>query len=237
MANDRFLIVNADDLGLSRGVNRGIVRAHTGGILTSASLMVRQPAAAEAADLARAHPRLGIGLHVDLAEWAFREGEWRVRYQVVPVDDRDAVAEEVTRQLAAFRRLLGRDPTHLDSHQHVHRHEPARTVLLELARQLGVPLRDAGGAVRFCGDFYGQTGEGEPWHEGITVENLLQILGALAPGWTEVSCHPADDDQPDSVYRAERKLELRALCDPRVRAGVKEFNLQLRSFAEAPRQA
>ena len=56
------LIVNADDFGQSPGVNRGIIEAHEHGIVTSASLMVRWPAAASAAAYAREHARLGLGL-------------------------------------------------------------------------------------------------------------------------------------------------------------------------------
>ena len=141
MANKRYLIVNADDFGLSAGVNRGIIRAHEEGILTSASLMVRYPAAAEAAHYALQHPRLSVGLHLDLAEWVYRNDEWVARYEVVPPDDEKAVAGEVTRQLEAFRRLLGRDPSHIDSHQHVHRNEPARSVVSQVAQRLAVPLR------------------------------------------------------------------------------------------------
>lgn len=60
------LIVNADDFGRSSAINRAVVTAHRDGILTSASLMVAEPAAAEAVELARAHPRLGVGLHLVL---------------------------------------------------------------------------------------------------------------------------------------------------------------------------
>src|SRR5919199_1733575 len=120
MSDARALIVNADDFGLSPGINAGVAAAHERGIVTSASLMVRWPAAGEAAAYARAHPALSLGLHVDLGEWAYRDGAWVQLYQVVPEDDRAAVAEELSRQLAAFRALVGRHPTHLDSHQHVH---------------------------------------------------------------------------------------------------------------------
>jgi len=61
----RRLIVNADDFGLRAGVNRGIIEAHKNGIVTSASLMVNRPYAAEAADYARGHPKLSVGLHFD----------------------------------------------------------------------------------------------------------------------------------------------------------------------------
>src|SRR5438552_3240117 len=98
----RRLIVNADDFGQSRGVNRGILAAHQRGIVTSASLMVRWPAAAEAAALGRAHPRLSVGLHMDLGEWAYRGGEWVPVYEVAQLADPAAVAEEVGRQVAAF---------------------------------------------------------------------------------------------------------------------------------------
>ena len=61
--SSRRLIVNADDFGLSPSVNEAVVRAHRDGILTSASLMVNAPGFAEAVELARANPRLGVGLH------------------------------------------------------------------------------------------------------------------------------------------------------------------------------
>src|SRR6476619_4405845 len=109
--NRRRLIVNADDFGQSAGVTRGILQAHDNGIITSTSLMVRWPAAAEAVVEARSRPRLSVGLHVDLSEWRLSGEEWVPIYQVVPGDDAAAVAAEIGNQLAAFRRLMGRGPT------------------------------------------------------------------------------------------------------------------------------
>src|ERR1700687_5935212 len=60
----RYLIVNADDLGADDGTTRGIIAAHERGIVTSASLMVDMPGARSAVRAARAHPQLGLGLHV-----------------------------------------------------------------------------------------------------------------------------------------------------------------------------
>jgi predicted glycoside hydrolase/deacetylase ChbG (UPF0249 family) len=128
VSQPRFLIVNADDFGLCEGANRGIVEAHEGGIVTSTSLMARQPAAPQAAVLARGLPALAVGLHLDLGQWDYEDGEWRAAYERCPGDDRDAVEAECRSQLAAFRELLGRDPTHLDSHQHVHDGEPVASV-------------------------------------------------------------------------------------------------------------
>src|SRR5207248_58596 len=116
MTPKRHLIVNADDFGQGPGVNRGIIAAHERGIVTSASLMVRWPAAGAAAAYGREHPRLSLGLHVDLCEWTCRDYNWVALYEVVSLQDAGRVEEEVTSQLAAFRHLAGHDPSHLDSH-------------------------------------------------------------------------------------------------------------------------
>jgi hopanoid biosynthesis associated protein HpnK len=62
----RRLIVNADDFGRSDAINRAVLRAHRDGILTTASLMVNEPFCAEAVQMARDNPRLGVGLHLTL---------------------------------------------------------------------------------------------------------------------------------------------------------------------------
>src|SRR5579859_696234 len=64
---ERRLIVNADDFGQSRSINEAVIQAHREGILTTASLMVNEPAFAEAVALAKANPRLGVGLHLTLS--------------------------------------------------------------------------------------------------------------------------------------------------------------------------
>ena len=76
---ERVLIVNADDFGLSRGVNAGVQKAHEQGIVTSAGLMVRGRAATEAAEYARATPSLSLGLHVETSPQTglvASAGEW-----------------------------------------------------------------------------------------------------------------------------------------------------------------
>ena len=113
-------------------------------------------------------PGLALGLHVDLGEWAFVDGEWVRRYSFLPGEAHaeSQLREEVRRQLDAFRRIVGRDPTHLDSHQHVHREQPLRSVCLGLAEELGVPLRHFAPRVRHVGGFYGQAADGSPYPEG-----------------------------------------------------------------------
>ncbi len=228
----RYLIVNADDFGRSPGVNQGVIKAHEHGIVTSASLMVRWPAAAEAAAYGRTQPNLSLGLHIDLGEWIYREDAWVALYEVVSLDDFTAVADEVDYQLAAFRALVGRNPSHIDSHQHVHRSEPVHSVLVEIARKLAVPLRQYSPEVRYCGDFYGQTAKGLSLPGVTSVKGLIQILSALPPGVTELGCHPGMGNDVDSMYRGERVEEVKVLCDPGVRKAIAAEGLELCSFGD-----
>ncbi|MDX6634557.1 MAG: hypothetical protein QOF06_760 [Solirubrobacterales bacterium] len=230
MSADRFLIVNADDLGLSAAVNEGIFAAHERGVVTSASLMVRQGAAPAAAKEAAANPELAIGLHIDLGEWIYERGEWIQAYLHCDSDDRDAVEAECRAQVERFRALLGRDPTHLDSHQHVHEAEPVRSVTEALAAEFGVPLRNR--AVPYEGGFYGQSGKGESFPAGITPEAMIELIRALPSGWTEIGCHPATGPVPTSSYDAERQIELATLCDLRVREALNVTNVKLCNFAQ-----
>lgn len=131
----RLLVINADDLGLAPGVNRGIMDARDAGSLSSASMMVNAPAFAEAVALASARrPGLGVGLHLNLVagrpltaapsltdartgmfhslgELARRAVSGRVR-----AADVRGECDAQLRALAA----AGVTPTHLDSHRHAH---------------------------------------------------------------------------------------------------------------------
>jgi len=230
MTARRRVIVNADDFGQSPGINHGVVRAHEQGIVTSASLMVRWPAAAEAAAYAREHPALSLGLHVDLSEWVYRDGAWVPLYEVVPTEDAQAVRGEAWRQLAEFRRLTGIDPTHIDSHQHVHRDEPTRSILIDLARRIEVPLRHCCSEVTYCGEFYGQTADGASLPGRVTTDALMRVLAALPPGVTELGCHPGIGEDLDTMYLKEREEEVKVLCDPRVRIALDDLRIDLGSF-------
>lgn len=226
----RYLIVNADDFGYSAGINRGILEAHERGIVTSASLMVRGPAADEAAFASRACPGLSLGLHVDLGEWAYRDGEWVEMYRVVDVDHPAAVEREVERQVETFCELTGRQPTHLDSHQHVHRQEPVRSVLRELGQQLHAAVRDDSAGMNYCGAFYGQTNTGEPLDDEISIQALIGVLKRLPLGITELGCHPGFADDVDTMYACQRSAEIATLCSGEVRAVLGEMGIELVSF-------
>jgi predicted glycoside hydrolase/deacetylase ChbG (UPF0249 family) len=234
MSAKRYVIVNADDFGHSSAVNRGVLHAHEHGIVTSASLMVRWPAAVEAAEYARNHPGLSLGLHLDFGEWIYEDQNWKSVYHVVQLDDASAVRNEVSRQLAAFRTLTGRDPSHIDSHQHAHLREPARSVVLEAALDVKAPVRQCNPEIHYCGRFYGQTAEGSPYAEGITSDALIEILSQLPSGVTELACHPGQGQVPNTTYMDERAKEVKALCDLKVRSALMEMGIELYGFTALP---
>ena len=213
----KWLIVTGDDFGMSRGINRGIVRAHRDGILTSTSLLVNRAACEEAAALGRECPTLSLGLHLELDA----------------VDPERAPAE-LERQLARFIDLVGAAPAHVDSHHDVHHDPRVLPHLLAWARPAGVPVRGHS-RVRHLPKFYGQWG-GETHLEQIGVEGLLRLLDAeIREGVTELACHPGYVDPGlSSSYAAEREVELGTLCDPRVHEAVVEKEIRLIGFRDLP---
>jgi chitin disaccharide deacetylase len=226
--------VNADDFGLSDGVNEGIVRTFTHGIVRSTSLMVRMPAAESAAALSREHSGLGVGLHLDVGEWKLEGDDWVALYERVPADDAEQLEEEVRTQFALFHQLMGRGPTHVDSHQHAHTREPLRSIVKSIARAMELPLRHVSAHSRYCGDFYGQDSKGSPLETRITPAYLVDVITRLSDGATELCCHPAARVDFAGMYAGERVRELEVLCDPAVIDAAAAAGVTLRSH-ELPR--
>jgi chitin disaccharide deacetylase len=212
------LVVNADDFGHSDATNDGIARAREHGIVTSTSLMVRRPGAEHAARYARANPAFSVGLHIDFGPWEYPDGD------LERVDESAPVSDEVAGQLELFRELVGRDPTHIDSHHHVHRDEPVGPEARALATKLGVPLRFHGPA-RYMGEFYGL-----PKLDAIELPALVSIIDRLQEGVSELGCHPGLDAELDSSYRLQRLREVEVLCDPTVRDALRRREVVLRTF-------
>ena len=213
----KLLIVTADDFGISRGINRGVVEAHREGILTSASLLVNRPACEEAVSLSRECPALSLGLHLELNG-----------------DDPEGVPAELERQLARFVQFVGRTPTHVDSHHDVHRSPRLLRHVRAWARRVGVPVRGASGVHRLP-KFYGRW-DGETHLERISVAGLLGVLDAeLREGVAELICHPGYVEPGfASSYATEREVELRTLCDPRLRQAMLEREIRLIGFRDLP---
>ena len=216
----KYLIVNADDFGRSRGINRGILEAHRYGILTSASLLVDAPFSQEAAELAGPARALSVGLHVDLRQELKRPA----------AADPRGITDVLDSQFERFKALMGREPTHLDSHHNVHRDPRALPHFLSLAAKHGVPLREHS-PVRYLSSFYGRwNGESHP--EQISLQNLSRLLEKeLGPGITELSCHPGyTDESYTGSYAFERDVELQTLCALPIRQVLSALSIHLVSY-------
>ncbi|HXI75457.1 MAG TPA: ChbG/HpnK family deacetylase [Pyrinomonadaceae bacterium] len=145
------LIVNADDLGLTPAVNRGVVRAFQSGIVTSTSLLVTGSAFEDAVALARQNPELDVGLHLALVEERSvlgpdvlptlvdetgrfpRTSTEFIRRAILGGINWFEVEREIAAQIALFQET-GLRLSHLDSHQHLHMFPPVFQIVRRLAR-------------------------------------------------------------------------------------------------------
>ncbi len=148
------LIINADDLGLSAGVNRGIVEAHRRGVVTSATAMATGARFSEAVVLAKQQPGLGVGCHVVLTDGRpallperlpslVTDGSFRrsfSRFAVAAMRGRLAPEEIFAEADAQIGRLQdsGLRVSHLDTHKHSHMFPAVLRPLLRAARERGV---------------------------------------------------------------------------------------------------
>jgi predicted glycoside hydrolase/deacetylase ChbG (UPF0249 family) len=216
----RLLIVNADDFGLSPGINEGIVEAHGRGIVTSASLMVGALGATAAAVRAGKYPDLSLGLHF-------------VEPEGVDLDDPAQAARAFAIQLERFRELVGSDPTHVDSHHHVHAESRRMATFSALVAPLGVPLRHDG-RVPYIGGFYAQSERGVTDLRHVSREFLVEVVGnEPVEGFSELGCHPARvTGDFSSSYLREREAELRTLTAPGLREEFEAIGVRLVSFRD-----
>lgn len=149
------LILNADDFGLTKGVNEAIVRAHRDGILTSATLMANMPAFEDAVERARENPSLGIGVHLvllggrpiarpeEVASLVDGNGEFpqSLATFVAKVTSglirQEHIETELRSQIEKVR-ASGIEPSHVDTHKHTHAHPKVMESVARVARECGV---------------------------------------------------------------------------------------------------
>jgi hopanoid biosynthesis associated protein HpnK len=149
------LIVNADDFGFTRGVNAGIVRAHTIGIVTSTTIMGNGEAFDDAVGLALANPGLGVGCHLAVVGGrpVAKPSEVRplldekgalpatLTQLVIKLTRGSVSTDEIAGEFRAqIERVVraGIKPTHLDTHKHSHTHPLVMKALVRVAGEFGI---------------------------------------------------------------------------------------------------
>ena len=247
----RRLIVNADDLGRTVGINDGVLAAHRDGIVTSATLMVCYAAAADAARRLAEAPALGVGLHLQLSggrpllsaeqvpSLVDARGDLPRRPDGLATARREHVERELRAQLERFEELVGRAPTHLDSHHHAHARTAIFEVVAGLAAERSLPVRGASPEVAAALEARGvrttDAFDDRFYDEGVDLATLHAALDQLAAGVTELMCHPGrcdDELRGASTYAEPRDREVELLCAPSVRARVADLGIELIHFGE-----
>ncbi|MGL4826916.1 MAG: chitin disaccharide deacetylase [Vibrionaceae bacterium] len=249
----RKLIINADDFGLCRAQNYGIIEAFKRGVVSSTTAMVNQVGSEHAACLAKEYPALPIGLHFVLSlgkplselRCLVNEkgelGKWIWQLSEQGKLNLSEIEAELELQYQRFKTLFGKKPTHIDSHHHVHLLPAIFPVVERFAARHNLPLRIDDNAlkqhgltaasVRRCTKF-----DDRFYGNDLTAQNLLQLLDEAALAGVkslEIMVHPSfiDEELQKSGYCQQRLTELAILTDPALPALIAERGFTLVSYA------
>lgn len=151
----KYVIFNADDFGLTKGVNDGIIKAFNDGVLTSTTMMVNMPAFEDAVALAKQNPKLGVGIHLvatmgkpllphsEISSLVDDNGMFHKKFSTLIkniISGKTKIKELKAEFHAQIEKFLetGLFPTHLDSHQHIHMFPVIFNVIVELCRDFNI---------------------------------------------------------------------------------------------------
>lgn len=213
------LIINADDFGYCKGVNYGIIEAHTDGVLTSTTLMANMPGFEHAVNLSKKHPDLGVGVHLTLTTGrpvlahltTIADAEGNFRHQSYYKNTFRIDQEEVYNEWKAqIEKVIasGIQPTHLDTHHHANLFGDFNNIYLQLAEEYHLPVRN---------NFHNQDPNRKTTDGFVyTMETVFKSENTLKQllethNTVEIMCHPAFLDKfllANSSYTYPRAEEL-----------------------------
>ncbi len=246
MVPSRFLIINADDLGISPEVNRGIFTAYEQGVVTDSSLMMQARYTREAIEMIRAAPSFRVGIHINLDSLLGWKSPGQERFsrpelhkimngpEFVP-KVKHAIAEQIEGFLGT-----GLIPSHIDTHHHVHGFPQIFEPLTEAMVTYGIK------AIRFNKRGYSLMGRDDilitaemaQWMEDALREREIAypqlLIDPLVPfslqeipvGVTELMVHPSSGGD------LWRQKDFAMLMDPHFMRTVREEGIGLISFSE-----
>ena len=243
------LIINADDYGLTEANTIATIRCHEDGILTSTTMMVNMPFARYGAELAKQHPNLGVGIHLVLTmgapllptgkSFTDENGNF-IRPNAGSKEKRDPINldelyAEWEAQIKLFIEIMGKKPTHIDSHHHVHAMTPENlSVTLKLGKKYDIPVRLIKEVedydfefAKLLPSFYGPNVNCEYFLEGKDNMHDHEVA--------EVMCHPSFLDKrllSISSYTTPRTEEMTVIRCDKIKNWVKDNNIELINFTD-----
>ena len=260
-------MVNGDDFGLNRQMNHGILDAARRGILTQATLLLGQPGTTRAILMARRH-NLPLGLHLNITIGSpsaaldkipslVKNGQfYNVAYYTKPDWERFVAPispQEVTIELAAqvslFTKLVGKPPTHMDSHEVLSGHPKLLPAYLSLAQKTRIPMRRPvwyrEPHVRNRANTFFKPlpktilPKTVPTTDRVIfmsdvrlggVESLVSLLKSLPTGRTALVTHPAHKNLPIKKEIAMRNVDHELLIHPEVQKTIQKEGIRLSTF-------
>jgi len=252
---NRYLIVNADDGNLTEGIAEAVLDAHARGIVTSTTIFSNHPTSREMTRSFLKAKKLGIGLHLNLI-FGFPAAKAAEVKSLIGPDGRfkgrdglrrgpvslSEIVLEFDHQIQRFRDRMGRLPTHLDTHHHLHDRRPFWDAVTVAALRYSLPIRrcrwfrgaDAcaagrGGVVHSTDYLFGNLNPEEHW----TRKSLTALLENLPQGIGEIVCHPGKDDaalRAVSSFTRGREKEWRLFGSPEMRKWVRREGIILSRY-------
>ncbi|KEQ13532.1 hypothetical protein GZ77_14460 [Endozoicomonas montiporae] len=247
------LIINADDFGLSPGVNYGIIDAFRSGVVRSTTMMIGMPGEAHGVELAKANPQLAVGIHLRLTAGkplcknltTLVDSSGQFLDQLSFYSNNTLCPKEIEQEFRAQIEHfigLGLTPSHLDGHHHCYGHPIAQPVIKQLSTEYGIPYRTVDSSevtqirdysYRFTDHFYGD----------VSLDMLLNIVDEELNTrghntLLEVMCHPAYIDpelMKASSYTQARVTEFEILTSDALTKALQQREIELTDYNEVTR--
>ncbi|HDG97268.1 MAG TPA: ChbG/HpnK family deacetylase [Desulfobacterales bacterium] len=252
------LLVDADDFGMSPGVNKGIIKAIQHGIVRNTGVMVNYEHANDARFLLREYPYVSLGIHFCIEDQQMIWG---------PIQK---IEQELDAQVQRFISLVGSPPTYFNGHRNILRYPRVLLAALRVAKRWRIPFTRSfnlylpadrltrfnyyvhhpqraikhlmGKLVTQYMHLYGvRTADRQifldpaNYSKKSSLETWLHIIEILPEGINEIYCHPGYPDESLAQYATyvrEREIEVEVLTCPELRQAIKDKGIQLISFKD-----
>lgn len=227
------LIINADDFGLSKAVNYGIIEAHKQGVVTSTTALVTADAFTHCKQLALENPALSVGIHLNITlgrpllkhvSLVDENNNFFTKMEYIEdfTKSQDELYLEWRYQIEYFIEVMGVKPTHIDSHHHVHMLPKALPIVQRLAKEYDLPIR-GDKKVELNTDFYGNQ-VSEDFFDQLPHFEMLEVM--VHPAYVDTTLIEA------TSYALDRLKEYDILTLPSVREKIKNSGYTLISYKE-----